>query len=326
MKIEKLQNKILDTLIKRTKKESRNKNVPIIFGWNNIYILPNKFGVVFFAISISTILSSLNNNNNLGFLFGFFLFSFAFVAIFKTHKNLKAISITKAEISNIYQGQDLIIIFDLKSKSRSTESIRIKNLEFKDKQNSKFITRSDDKREIQCSISELKRGKIEFLNFKIETTFPYGLFKAWSYFQYPLAAFVYPKKTKCELNVVNLESRDQINSLSQSKKDSFGETFSHHLDYEQGTKLNLIDWKMYQSKNILKIKNYESFNTSKLLSINIEEIQGDFEKRLSKMSYLLSHAQQSKLAFFYQSKNLKLYSKNSNKLDCQKCLENLAQQ
>ena len=319
-------NLIVKLALKRTKDESLGLALPIRFSWKNIYILPTKNGIIFLALTAATIISSINSNNNLGFLFGFYLLSVFFLTIFKSHLNLKGLKIVKTTTKDAFVSENLEIKFFLETENRKLSNINIEPrrnfLNFK----SAFLKKNLSEYQLTTKTQAKKRGKLEFKTFKIYSTYPFGLFQVWSYFEIPTTLYAYPKRLT---NKNKAQFRTAAKNKNESKhlvKTTNGtpDSFAFHREYINGDNLKDIDWKLYQNKNLLKVKTHESHANSSIEHIDINSVSGDFEIKLSKLSFLLDQAIKNKKPFVFRSTNLEENCENYLEDIATKCLENLA--
>jgi uncharacterized protein (DUF58 family) len=164
--------------------------LPVKIERRRIYILPSRFGLMLTALLIAMLIAGLNYSSNLGLAFAFFMVSTVLVAMHHCHRNLLGLTVDAQLEVDAYAGSDAVFFFMLRNESavdrcdvevrlvagvQATRSVAIGGYE-----------------EVMLAAPVARRGITRWNQFELTTTYPFGWFRAWTYVQAPLTAFVAP--------------------------------------------------------------------------------------------------------------------------------------
>lgn len=162
----------------------------VFLAQKRVYILPTRAGVAFGVALAVMLIGSINYNLSLGYILTFLLGSMALVAILHTFRNLVHLHITPGRVEPVFAGETAW--FELFVENRAGYercSIALRH----------------DGRAARCDIAPArgatvgvpaaapKRGWLLPGRITIDTRFPVGLFRAWSYVRPDMHCLVYPK-------------------------------------------------------------------------------------------------------------------------------------
>ncbi len=183
-----------DTAFARIKAWSARRHgvdaLPVKIERRRIYILPSRFGLMLTGLLLAMLIAGLNYSSNLGLAFAFFMVSTVLVAMHHCHRNLLGLSVDVQPEVDAYAGADAVFFFMLRNESavdRCDVAVRlVAGVE---------ATRSvatGSYQEVMLAVPVASRGIARFGQFELTTTYPFGWFRAWTYVQAPLTAFVAP--------------------------------------------------------------------------------------------------------------------------------------
>jgi uncharacterized protein (DUF58 family) len=165
--------------------------LPVSVERRRIYILPTRFGLTFAALIVAMLLAGLNYNSNLGLAIAFLMASLALVAMHHCHRNLLGLSVDVNLESDTFAGQDAAFEFTLRNPS-AVDRCDIEIHLAADAEAVQSIGAHSDKR-VTVSAAVVRRGVRRFSQFELRTRYPLGWFRAWTYVQGSLSAFVAPQ-------------------------------------------------------------------------------------------------------------------------------------
>ena len=208
-----------------------------------IYILPSRAGFFFLLLLLVMLLLAINYQNNLMFAVTFLLGSLFIVAILHTYANLSGIGIHFLRAHACFAGEQ--VAFDLMlsaSGTRQYESIQLRLAEgegcavdlLEDRQFSLSLYQSAD-----C------RGLLQAAPMLIETFYPLGLFRAWTWIQVDLQGVVYPRPVAGGSLPDLTGSGSGEQTLARSAEHSGAEEFAGLEQYQPGMSLKRVAWKNY---------------------------------------------------------------------------------
>jgi uncharacterized protein (DUF58 family) len=257
-----------------------------------IYIVPSRFGLLYFSGTIAMMIIAGTYSNNLVFLLSFILFSIGISAMFFTNSNLKQLILEDYEIQNQFAKEDFIVSMNFFS-LKTSDSFNIQvSLEIETKWN-KIEKLTQTVLFVKNSISSNhllkfkldRRGKYKVRRVKLSSTYPLGLFTAWTwikderdFYVYPNCFGSYPFETKIS----------QSDSYQKTKRG--GDDFWETKDYVYGDSIKRIDWKNYAKSETLKVKVFDA-NASEAYVVSFDpKNSSDIEMEISAIAQLIRTA------------------------------------
>jgi uncharacterized protein (DUF58 family) len=291
-------------------------NQPITLTHKRIFILPTRRGMDFVIILIILLLIAFIYNNNLGYLLSFLLASVFFVSIIHTFKSLSGLLIYQGQATSVFAGENAG--FDIHVSNLGTEP-RF-NLQLHLIDDVQFSLNSNEKRCVTLYSPTQKRGWHSCSKIELSSTYPLGLFRAWSVLRFDAKALVYPKPAK-EI-VAFPENAGTQNQLQGSTKSGYDE-FYGLKEYQNGDSIRHIHWKAFAKGLGLLSKQY-SGETFAQLWLNYDAAPGhDTEQRLSQLCRWLVDADKAGLHYGFILPGVRI-EPSSGTLHFKKCLEALA--
>lgn len=285
--------------------------------YGRVYILPTSFGLYFIATTFLLFLMSLSYGHSLAFTCTFLFSSLIIVSAHFTNFNLYHLKIKDGvrpgygilgenEVGHIeVENQSSKVRFDLKV------SLPLSSHEFKGqvlgKTKRPVTIKGKDDQVIGLGFSDLQRGCYWLERVKITSSFPFGLFEAWTYHSFsPREYWIFPKPmsdktihTKVIEEVKKLKSRDEeyenLSTLFIEGNDSF---YEHSL-YQEGGNLKRMDWKIYARTHLMYEKKYSEAFTKKisLKRKSLEMILPELEDQLSFLTAQILSFQERHIEF-----------------------------
>jgi uncharacterized protein (DUF58 family) len=264
----------------------------------NIYILPTRHGLMLGVIIITILLGSMQYSNSMGFLLAFMLTSMSLVGLFYTYYNLVGLTISASSGQAVFAGElgSVPLWFDNRGLPArfaiQTQSFQglIKRRTFRDLFNlnppsnarlTTFDLQADQLQRIDLPILTEKRGLLTLGRITLSTTFPLGLFYAWTYLELQNAQLlVYPRPQGVLPFPQGAANEGQSASLHGD-----GEDFSGFRSYVLGDSPHHIDWKAAARERGLLIKQFSGNEGAQQYFFNIQDVTilGDLELALSQL-------------------------------------------
>jgi uncharacterized protein (DUF58 family) len=155
-----------------------------------VYILPTRPGLAFAMALIVMLIGSINYNLSLGYILTFLLASMALVAILHTFRNLVHLHITPGRVEPVFAGE--IAWFELFVENRSGYDRCSISLWHQGKATQCDVA-SGRGTTVSVPVAAQQRGWLAPGRITVDTRFPVGLLRAWSYIQPDMRCLVYPK-------------------------------------------------------------------------------------------------------------------------------------
>lgn len=164
---------------------------PIVLNQRRIFIVPTRAGLVFAMALVVMLLSAINYSLGLGHALVFLLAGLGLNGMVHTFRNLYALRITGGRAEPVFAGE--IAHFPLHlTHDRPRDRL---GLEFQVGNNP--LVRCDlpahGRTSVALPVLAARRGWLELPRVRLATTYPLGLFVAWSYPYPAMRCLVYPK-------------------------------------------------------------------------------------------------------------------------------------
>ena len=209
---------------------------PIRLTHKRIYILPTPRGWAFLCTLVLMLLGALNYALSLGFLFVFLLGGMFHAALLQSYRQLRALQLGPGDEPEAFAGEvarfaPLVTNNDMSLPLHCTLSARDAE------QN--VIVKPEATVLAQLVVSATERGRLPLGRITLASSYPLGLWRAWSYIHFPVAAWVYPQP---EANAPGLPMRGF--GLGEGHAAAAGtEEFSGLRRYVPGDTPRQIAWK-----------------------------------------------------------------------------------
>ncbi|MFW5453333.1 DUF58 domain-containing protein [Thioalkalivibrio sulfidiphilus] len=252
-----------------------------------IYILPTRQGLVFGLMLVVMLLGAINYSNSMAFLLTFLLAGLGANGIWHTHRNLLGLRITRLPLEPVFAGETAYCRYRIENPSHVPRRGLV--LHRRDVQGAAIAAQARAEAVAELPIVTTRRGSLRPGRFSLSTTYPLGLFRAWSWIQFDEALTVYPHPL-----AVDERFTDAGSSEGEGRPDpGLGEDFSGLREYQPGDSPRRVDWKALARTGDLYTRNFESPRGGELW-IDWHALPAtDTETRLSMLCHqvLLAHQQ-----------------------------------
>lgn len=224
-----------------------------------IYILPTGAGMGFGVLLVLLLLLAINYENNLAYALTFLLASLLVVSILHTYGNLAGLQVTAMAGSNCFRGEYAGFRLQLSAAAgRDHEQLRL-NWEQGPVRTLDLIDRRELQLELVCP--SVRRGRLDPGPLRLETCFPLGLFRAWTWIDTGLDALVYPAPEPCCLPQSSAAGGgdEHLPGEGQGVEDYQG-----LMRYQEGVSPQRIAWKVYARGQGLHTKEYASLGSDEI--------------------------------------------------------------
>lgn len=224
---------------------------PIRLDRRRIYILPTGQGYAFALLLLLLFLWSINYSNSMGFAFTFLLAAVALSSMWHAHDNLLGLILQGNGAEPIFAGQDARFPFQLEN-PRSTPRYGIA-LRWRDREAVYTDIPGQGCATVVLPIPAERRGWLRPGRIQIMTRFPLGLFYAWSWVEFEMAALVYPRPRGQRSLPTELSGKagSGVNELGGGSEDYAG-----FRQYVPGDSPRRIAWKAATRTDRLLVKRF----------------------------------------------------------------------
>jgi uncharacterized protein (DUF58 family) len=162
----------------------------IVLYQRRVYVLPTRHGISFAVALILMLVGSINYNLSLGYVMTFLLAGMAIVSILHTFRNLAHLAIDAGRVDDVFAGETAQFEIHIHNdRADARRDIWIRCEDAPDRQS----IPAERTLSVRIPVRAARRGWLQLPRVTLETTYPLGMFRAWSYVQPDMRALVYPQ-------------------------------------------------------------------------------------------------------------------------------------
>ncbi len=247
----------------------------------NLYIFPTRKGFMFLLFVTVLWFLGTNYQNNLILALTFLLISLFIVSILHTFANLAGLDITLKGAANAFAGESVKFFFAIENTSRRDSN----GIALRWQETLLDASRCDSEQKTTQSISvpleAERRGHLRPKRLLVESEYPLGLLRCWTWLNFDAHALVYPQPI--ELPLGSTAITDEKGDGEHPARG--GEDFSAFHEYVPGDPIKHIAWKLYARDRGLFTKEF-SQNISRELWLDYFHVgSNDVEQKLSALCF-----------------------------------------
>ena len=216
-----------------------------------IYILPTRFGVAFAAMVFAMLLGSLNYGASLGFALTFLLTGLGLVVMHHCHNNLLGATIKFLGAAPVFAGERAEFKIAVGNEAASARL----EIELKRKEHTAgpVDVASGGTEILRLGVETERRGWVALERFRVETRYPAGLFRAWTWVHMETRCLVYPRPADPGRPLPDSDIGGTIGRPRVGDDD-----FAGLRAAAAGDPLQRIAWKAYARTDMLLLKEFSS--------------------------------------------------------------------
>jgi uncharacterized protein (DUF58 family) len=251
----------------------------VVLGHENIFIIPNQQGGGFVFVLLLMFIGAVNYEASLGFALVFLLLGMFVLSIFYTFRNLSGLHVTATPGNSVFAGEKAEVTVILNRHGRRTyENIRVS---FAGAREAATDLVTEKEQRITLFVPALKRGYFSPGRLRIETTFPFGISRAWSLIDLDFRCLVYPQPVECDLDwLLNSHQQSGNTNIVRGNDDFYG-----LRNYVPGDSLKHVAWKVLARGQGMFTKEYSSNRDDKVWLRWDMFPDHDTEQRLSRLCW-----------------------------------------
>ncbi len=254
-----------------------------------VYILPTRTGLVFLMLLALLLVMAINYENNLIYALTFLLGSLFLVTILHTYNNLAGVEVSAAKGTDCHAGEQAHFQLRL-SQTGQRDRIRLQLPEGTEREVD--LTNSVQLLDLSCPAKQ--RGWLRPEWVRLETIYPLGLFRAWSWCRLDLSALVFPAPLESPLPD-HLEAAVE-GSLVQARQGGTEEYVGLER-FRPGMSPRQIDWKSLARGHGLQAKQFADLRSPELW-LDLDAMGGEtLERRLSRLTGWVLRLSQEDLSY-----------------------------
>jgi len=248
-----------------------------------VFIFPSRAGVYYLCLCVALLIVAINYENNLGYAFSFLMISVFVVCILHTYRNLSGLVIDAQQAIPCFVGESA----EFRVKLRRRNNQNYFNLQFIWPNADPVAVDLFDRDELSLKIyvKTESRGLLRPGRLLLQTYYPLGILRAWSFLSLDLEALVYPQPVKTSIPPTLYQHVNSGDGSPRSGGDG-AEDFQALSNYQPGASLKRIAWKQFAAGQGLFVKQFDDPATGQLWLDWYQLAHDDVESRLSKLCYL----------------------------------------
>ncbi len=297
-----------------------NRRIPpqqsITLSQKSIFIFPTRTGFVFSILLFTLLLAAINYENSLIFALVFWLGSVFFVAIFYTFRNLSGISLELQKSGAGFVGEDI----EFSIKVSRPENSKREGLQLgwpkEVKQWAELYEGASTT--VHLFVNAKQRGWLNPKRLLVETYYPLGLLRAWTWVDLNAKAIIYPRPLFHDQSFINLGENDEGQLTHRIGSDDFHDMRNYH----PGDSPRHIYWRSYARQDELLVKQFAAYADSRLI-LDWYQLEGDTELRLSHLTGMALNAYNNNKEFGLKLPRVEI-APNSGKTHLNHVLKELA--
>jgi uncharacterized protein (DUF58 family) len=256
----------------------RVESLPIELHRRRIYIVPTQFGVGFSILLLVMLTGALNYSNNAALLLTCLIGAASMTSMLVAFRTLNGLSLYSIRAGRAVAGQPIDLMVDFRA-TRLRNAVRI------DVEGNTSAFDVDGDAAIAIRIATEHRGWQALPRIRVWSTWPLGMFRAWSWLHPDYAVLVWPRP---ELAGPPPNLPDNDNRRTRLKR---GDDLAALRDYRSGDSQRHIAWKASARHPNLLVKDFEQPESRQEWRLDWRHLGGlDPEARIARLARWLGEA------------------------------------
>lgn len=215
----------------------------------NIYIFPSKAGMGFLAMLLLMLVTAINYQNSLVYLFTFTLAAVFFVSIWLCFFELSGLEVAAGEDADVPAGEPVPFNF----RFQCEHDINLIYCSVAGEEEAGLHFSAGEHADLRLWSHPKTRGVYNAPRLKVLTRYPFGLVTAWTYLRISSRAFVYPRPEPA----FDVQRHGHEGHSGGQTVDA--DLPSEMRDYQHGDALNRVVWKHFASKDQMVVRSPEKY-------------------------------------------------------------------
>jgi uncharacterized protein (DUF58 family) len=291
----------------------------VVLVHRRVYIVPTGLGWLFAGTLGMLLIGSINYAIALGFALTFFLAGLGLAGMVHTARNLARIAVSCGRSAPVFAGE--VAQFTLLLDSRAgfdRPAVLARHV----KSGSQVVVdiAADAVAEVVLQVPAPRRGWLPLGRVMLETRFPLGLFRAWSYVEPDARCLVYPRPERSPLPPTSAEAAaGALRSQNRGNED-----FSGLRNYQPSDSPRHVAWKAVARSDVMLTKQFTGEAAAELwLDWRLMPAALGAEPRLSRLAGWVLEAERGGALYGLRLPSAEI-APNRGDAHCATCLQALA--
>lgn len=250
----------------------------ITLNQQRIFIFPSRAGLAFLVTLGVILLVAINYQTNMVFAMTFLLLSAFIVTILHTFANFTGLSITAVKAYPTFAGGTAR--FDIKVSRHQHKSYYDIVLRWPESEVSTVSLENVGDVTVSLHLPAERRGVLVPPRLLVETYYPLGLLRCWTWLALDVEAIIYPRPLPSDWQeAYGGDTEEGEAAITEGSDD-----FYAFKNYQPGDPLKHIAWKPFAKGQPLQTKQFAAYREQRYW-LDWQAFAGDKEARLSAMCY-----------------------------------------
>jgi len=255
--------------------------LPVTLHTRRIYILPTRAGFAFAALLLVMLLAGLNYANSIALLFTFLLAGFALIGMHLCHRNLAGTVVHGVAAVDAFAGEHGRLLITLENHADSPRiglEARIDDIGGETGHASVSLPTGGSAR-ADIAVPLARRGRVPVERIKLSTSFPFGLFRAWTWLHLPVSLIAWPVPRGRREPPPETASGGSTQAVHRAGD----EEWAGLREFRDGDSPRQVAWAAYARGRGLLVKTYES-PAAHHRYFDLASVPGELEQRLEQLA------------------------------------------
>ena len=264
-------------------RQRRTEPLPILLHRRRIYIVPTGFGLLFAAMLLVMLLGALNYNNNAALLLTCLLSAAAVNSMYGAFRALNGLRLETVATASAPAGQPLPVTLSFSAAGRTRRSLAVNA----DATVAAFAVDAGAIGTATLMLPTAQRGWMPLPPIRLSSTWPLGLFRAWSWLRPQTRLLVY---ARAEAAAVMPPAPD-LTGTSVTPLGDGGDDSAGLREYRPGDPPRQIAWKVSAHHDDLRVRQPERTSDVAEWRLDWHALSGiDAERRIARLAHWVNEA------------------------------------
>lgn len=234
-----------------------NRRIPasrtVTLDQRRIFIFPTRSGFFFLFTLLIMLLAAINYQNNMIFALVFLLSNLFVIAVLHTFANLSALTITAVRAAPVFAGQ--LAEYEIMLSRQGRRQHHSVHAVWPGSDSDTVNLTDNDEVHLKLGVPTEQRGWHNPGRLLLETSFPLGILRSWTWVDLEIRALVYPQPlASADLPGISSDRPEGSAIAVEGRDDFFG-----LRDYQRGDSLKHVLWKTVAKGMPLQSKQYVAY-------------------------------------------------------------------
>lgn len=257
-----------------------------------IFILPTRTGATFALVVFLMLLVSINYQNSLAYGLTFLLLSVGILAILHTYRNLGGLVLSAGLARSVFVGEPVQLRLRLESAGHAHQAL---GLGWNAQTLQPGDVTAEGLTEVELTLPAETRGWLRAPRLRVESVFPLGIFRAWSWLDLEQTVLIYPRPIAGAMPLLQ-GVQPHAQDDGQATQGAGVDDYQGLRSYQPGDNRRRLHWKAYSRGQGLLVKDFTDLSGHELC-LDFMALGGDIEERLSRLCYWVLELSQRQQPF-----------------------------